>query len=338
MPELTDALHSGRLDDAESETSAEVDLTLTVDAISTPAEGVRVLDLVRPDGADLPAWSPGAHIDLHLGDLIRQYSMCGDPADRRRWQVAVLLEEESRGGSRFVHDSLSVGDSIDVRGPRNHFRLAPAPRYRFVAGGIGITPLIPMMAAAEAAGAEWTLDYGGRSRASMAFVDELVAQYGDKIRLHPREESRLSKKLTGILEHPEPGQLVYSCGPGALLTAVEEACAHWPEGSVHVEHFSPREVLVEDDDVAFEVELAESGLVLEIPADQPIMTVMRDAGIDVPSSCEEGTCGTCETGVLGGQVDHRDSLLTPAEQAANDVMFICVSRAARGCPRLVLER
>jgi ferredoxin-NADP reductase len=338
MSDLADAVHSGRLNDVKSETSTEVELELLVEGIRTPANGVRVLDLVRSDGKNLPEWSPGAHIDLHLGELVRQYSMCGDPGDRTHWQVAVLLESESRGGSRFVHDRLSVGDSIVVRGPRNHFRLEPAPRYRFVAGGIGVTPLIPMIAAAEAAGAEWTLDYGGRERDSMAFVDELTERYGDRVHVHPRDESRLSTRLTDILADPRPGELVYCCGPAPLLEATEKACTHWPEGSLHVEHFTPREVLVEDDDVAFDVELAESGMLLNIPADKPIMTVLREAGIDVPSSCEEGTCGTCETGVLSGQVDHRDSLLTPAEQAVNDVMFICVSRAARGCSRLVLER
>jgi ferredoxin-NADP reductase len=338
MTEIADAVHSGRLNDVKNETSTEVELQLRVQDISTPADGVRVLDLVSPDGADLPAWSPGAHIDLHLGDLVRQYSMCGDPADRKVWQVAVLREAESRGGSRFVHDNVSVGDSMLVRGPRNHFRLEPAPRYRFIAGGIGITPLLPMMAAAEAAGADWTLDYGGRDRTSMAFVDELIERYGDKVRFHPREQSRLSTRLPEILAEPRPGELVYCCGPAPLLAAAEAGSTHWPEGSLHVEHFSPREILVEADDVAFDVELAQSGLLLRIPADKPIMTVMREANIDVPSSCEEGTCGTCETGVLGGEVDHRDSLLTPAEQAVNDVMFICVSRAARGCPRLVLDR
>jgi ferredoxin-NADP reductase len=338
MTEIADAVHSGRLNDVKNETSTEVELELRVEQISTPADGVRVLDLIRPDGADLPAWSAGAHIDLHLGELVRQYSMCGDPGDRKHWQVAVLLETESRGGSRFVHDRLSAGDSIVVRGPRNHFRLEPAARYRFIAGGIGVTPLLPMMAEAEAAGAEWTLDYGGRDRASMAFVAELTQRYGEKVRVHPRDESRLSTKLAEILADPMPGELVYCCGPAPLLAAVEQGSTHWPEGSLHVEHFTPREVLVEADDVSFDVELAQSGLLLRIPADKPIMTVMREANVDVPSSCEEGTCGTCETGVLSGEVDHRDSLLTPAEQAANDVMFICVSRAARGCSRLVLDR
>lgn len=324
--------------DVRRATSGEVDLELTVQSVVGAADGVRVLDLAHPDGAELPGWAPGAHIDLHLGELVRQYSLCGDPLDRTRWQVAVLREPDGRGGSLFVHDRLSAGDRIAVRGPRNHFWLERAPRYRFIAGGIGVTPLLPMIAEVDRSGAEWTLDYGGRSRATMAFADDLTERYGNRVRLHPREESRLSEQLAAVLADPMPGELVYCCGPAPLLAAVERACATWPAHALHLEHFTPREGLVTREDEAFDVELVQSGRVLPIPADKPIMLVLRDAGIDVPSSCEEGTCGTCETEVLGGEIDHRDSLLTAAEQAANDVMFICVSRAARGCPRLVLDR
>ncbi len=329
---------SAHTDETRAELAAEPELELAVAHISLPADEVRVIDLIRPDGGELPGWSPGAHIDLQLGEVTRQYSLCGDPRDRRRWRVAILREPESRGGSRFAHDVLAAGDRIIARGPRNHFPLEPAPRYRFIAGGIGITPLIPMIEAAEAAGAEWTLDYGGRSRAAMAFADGLAERFGPRVRLHPRERSRLSEALADLLAAPRPDELVYCCGPLPLLTATEEACASWPAGTLHIEHFSPRETLVTDHDTAFEVELAQSGTILTVPADRPIMAVLRDAGIDVPASCEEGTCGTCETGVLAGEIDHRDSLLTSEEQAVNDVMFICVSRAAPGCARLLIDR
>jgi ferredoxin-NADP reductase len=316
-------------------TSDEVDLTLRVDARTTGAEGVVVLDLCDPAGADLPAWAPGAHVDLRLPDgLTRQYSLCGDPADRSRWRIAVLREPESRGGSAHVHDALLEGAVVEVRGPRNHFPLVPAPRYVFVAGGIGITPILPMIDAADAAGAEWELHYGGRSRRSMAFLQSLEEATGQRVTLHPQDEVGLID-LESLLGTPRPGTLVYCCGPEPLLVAVEQRCAAWPEGSLHVERFAPKDVGEPVLTGAFEVELALSGLSLTVPPEKSVLQVVEEAGIDVLSSCTEGTCGTCETTVLSGEVDHRDSLLTPAEQAVNDTMFICVSRAA--CPRLVLE-
>ena len=316
-------------------TSDEVDLTLRVDVRTTGAEGVVVLDLCDPAGEDLPAWAPGAHVDLRLPDgLTRQYSLCGDPADRSRWRIAVLREPESRGGSAHVHDALVEGAVVQVRGPRNHFPLVPAPRYLFVAGGIGITPILPMIDAADAAGAEWELHYGGRSRRSMAFLQSLEEATGQRVILHPQDEVGLID-LESLLGTPRPGTLVYCCGPEPLLVAVEQRCAAWPEGSLHVERFAPKDVGEPVLTGAFEVELALSGLSLTVPPEKSVLQVVEEAGIDVLSSCTEGTCGTCETTVLSGEVDHRDSLLTPAEQAANDTMFICVSRAA--CPKLVLE-
>jgi ferredoxin-NADP reductase len=316
-------------------TQDEVDLTLRVDARTTGAEGVVVLDLCDPAGADLPTWAPGAHVDLRLPDgLTRQYSLCGDPADRSRWRIAVLREPESRGGSAHVHDALVEGAVVEVRGPRNHFPLVPAPRYVFVAGGIGITPILPMIDAADAAGAEWELHYGGRSRRSMAFLQSLEEATGQRVTLHPQDEVGLID-LESLLGTPRPGTLVYCCGPEPLLVAVEQRCAGWPEGSLHVERFAPKDVGQPVLPGAFEVELALSGLSLTVPPEKSVLQVVEEAGIDVLSSCTEGTCGTCETTVLSGEVDHRDSLLTPAEQAVNDTMFICVSRAA--CPRLVLE-
>jgi ferredoxin-NADP reductase len=316
-------------------THDEVDLRLRVARRTTGAEGVVVLDLRAPDGGELPAWSAGAHIDLRMpGDLVRQYSLCGDPRDRSVWRVAVLREPESRGGSAHVHESLREGDDVDVRGPRNHFELAPAQRYVFIAGGIGITPILPMIDAADAAGAEWELHYGGRSRRSMAFLESLEAATGARVTLHPQDEVGLID-LDALLGDPRPGTLVYCCGPEPLLVAVEQRCADWPAGTLHVERFAPKDVGEPVLTGAFEVELALSGLSLTVPPERSVLQVVEDAGISVLSSCTEGTCGTCETTVLAGEVDHRDSLLTPAEQAANDTMFICVSRAA--CPKLVLE-
>jgi ferredoxin-NADP reductase len=316
-------------------TADEVDLRLRIDRRTTGAEGVVVLDLRAPDGADLPAWSAGAHVDLRLpGGLTRQYSLCGDPGEASVWRIAVLREPESRGGSAHVHESLVEGVEVEVRGPRNHFPLVPATRYLFIAGGIGITPMLPMIDAAEAAGAAWELHYGGRSRRSMAFLESLEEVTGQRVTLHPQDEVGLID-LDRLLGTPQPGTLVYCCGPEPLLQAVEQHCAEWPAGTLHVERFAPKEVGEPVLTDAFEVELAASGLSLTVPPEKSVLQVVEEAGVPVLSSCTEGTCGTCETTVLSGEVDHRDSLLTPAEQAANDTMFICVSRAA--CPKLVLD-
>ncbi|MCX4903808.1 PDR/VanB family oxidoreductase [Streptomyces sp. NBC_00878] len=312
-------------------TSYEVELVVVRRDLA--ADGVLALTLRHPLGEELPVWEPGAHIDVILGpDLERQYSLCGDPADRHAWRVAVLREPDGRGGSSYVHGQLAVGGKVRVRGPRNHFALQPSPRYRFVAGGIGITPLLPMLAAAEAAGAEWTLLYGGRTRNSMAFTGEL-ARYGDKVRVAPQDESGLLD-LASVLGTPQPDTLVYCCGPGVLLDAVEERCAVWPKGSLHVERFQPK-AQEAGADTEFEVVLERSGRTLTVPADVSVLDTVRAAGVEVLFSCTEGTCGTCETDVLEGTPDHRDSVLTDEERETGETMLICVSRC-RG-KRLVLD-
>ncbi|GAA3389166.1 PDR/VanB family oxidoreductase [Cryptosporangium minutisporangium] len=316
-------------------THDEVDLRLRIARRERVADGVVTLELRSPAGAALPAWAPGAHVDVALGpDLVRQYSLCGDPADRSVWRIAVLREGESRGGSQYVHDKLDEGQLVDVRGPRNHFALEPAARYVFVAGGIGITPILPMVAAAAASGAEWELHYGGRTAASMAFAAELTAAHGPRVTLRPQDEQGLLD-LDAILGTPRADTLVYCCGPEPLLLAVEERCTSWPSGALHVERFSPKEQGEPVRHESFEVELAQTGVTVTVPPDRSILEVVEEAGALVLYSCQEGTCGTCETPVLSGAVDHRDSLLTEEECAANDTMFICVSRAAG--PKLVLD-
>ena len=294
------------------------------------AEGVLALTLRHPLGEPLPAWEPGAHVDVVLGPgLERQYSLCGDPADRSAWRIAVLREASGRGGSAHVHEQVREGDKLRVRGPRNAFRLEPAPGYRFVAGGIGITPILPMLAAAEAAGAPWTLLYGGRTRRSMAFTGEL-ARYGDRVTLAPEDETGLLD-LPSVLDDVPEGTLVYCCGPGPLLDAVE---ARSPSGVLRVERFRPKERR-SGGDGAFEVELARSGRTLTVAPDVSVLDAVRAAGVEVLYSCTEGTCGTCETDVLEGEPDHRDSVLTEEERAAGETMLICVSRCRGG--RLVLD-
>ncbi|MER5181205.1 PDR/VanB family oxidoreductase [Streptomyces sp. NPDC002896] len=303
---------------------------LVVDRRESAADGVLALTLRHPLGEQLPVWEPGAHIDVLLGPgLERQYSLCGDPADRSVWRIAVLREPDGRGGSAYVHGELGQGDKARVRGPRNHFALEAAPRYRFIAGGIGITPILPMLAAAEAAGAEWTLLYGGRTRGSMAFTDELGA-YGDRVTIAPQDEAGLLDLATVLDDVPE-GTLVYCCGPGALLDAVEERC---PGGLLHIERFQPKEQET-GPDTSFEVELSRSGKTVTVPEGVSVLDAVRSAGVEVLYSCAEGTCGTCETDVLEGTPDHRDSVLTDEEREAGETLMICVSRCQG--PRLVLD-
>lgn len=309
-------------------------LDLVVTRTATPAAGVLEVTLGRPDGADLPTWQPGAHIDLVTAEHTRQYSLCGDPADYASWKIAVLREPAGRGGSAFVHDTIAAGVAVHVRGPRNHFELAPAPHYVFIAGGIGITPLIPMIAAAQDAGAAWTLTYGGRTRTSMAYAPDLVDRYGDRVVVVPQDVAGLIE-LDSLLGGDMPeGGLVYCCGPEPLLAAVERCCAD-RLAALRTERFSPKQIDQQGPTTDFEVELSESGQVLTVPQDKSVLQVLQEAGVPILSSCTEGICGTCETGVLEGVVDHRDSLLTPEEQDAHDVMFVCVSRARSA--RLVLE-
>jgi ferredoxin-NADP reductase len=303
---------------------------LVVERRESAADGVLALTLRHPLGEQLPAWEPGAHIDVLLGPgLERQYSLCGDPADRARWRIAVLREPVGRGGSAHVHEQVIQGDKVRVRGPRNHFALRPAPRYLFIAGGIGITPILPMLAAAEAEGAQWSLLYGGRTRNSMAFTEEL-SRYGDRVTVAPQDETGLLD-LPSVLDGVPEGTLVYCCGPGPLLDAVEQRC---PAGLLHVERFAPKEQ-EEGENTEFEVELAQTGTTVTVPADVSVLDAVRASGVEVLFSCTEGTCGTCETDVLDGTPDHRDSVLTDAERESGETMMICVSRC-RG-KRLVLD-
>jgi ferredoxin-NADP reductase len=313
----------------------EHEADLVVREAQTVADGVVALTLADPNGGELPAWTPGAHIDFVLNDqLIRQYSLCGSPSKTGVWRVGVLRAPDSRGGSERVHDVLAPGSTVRVRGPRNHFPLVASPRYLFIAGGIGITPLLPMIAEAEAAGADWRLLYGGRERASMAFLDE-VARYGDRVTIVPQDEQGMLD-LESVLGTPQKDTLVYCCGPEGLLCAVERFCEKWPSGTLHLERFAakPQEPAAEVDS-SFELVLQRSGLTLQVPPDKSVLTVIREAGVSVLASCLEGVCGTCETEVIDGEVDHRDSVLNEEERASNEYMMVCVSRCRS--PRLVLD-
>lgn len=294
------------------------------------------LELRNADGSALPDWDPGSHVDVVLSeDLVRQYSLCGDPDDRSCWRIAVLREPDGRGGSRRIHDELNEGTRVSVRGPRNLFPLEDSRNYVFIAGGIGITPLLPMISTAARSGARWSLHYGGRSLQSMAFTDRARDLSGGDVRFYPQDQVGIID-LAAALGNPDPDTLIYCCGPEPLLAAVEERCrTSWPSRALHVERFAPRAVIGDEVDEAFEVELVQSGLTVTVEPGESILTVVEDAGVPILSSCMEGTCGTCEVPVLEGIPDHRDSVLTEREREAHATMLICVSRAATS--RLVLD-
>jgi ferredoxin-NADP reductase len=269
------------------------------------------------------------------GGVIRQYSLCGDPEDRLTWRMAVLRDENGRGGSRYIHDEIREGEQILAKGPRNHFPLLPAARYHFIAGGIGITPLLPMMAQATRNGADWQLTYGGRTKKSMAFADELEQTYPGQVTYHPQDVCGLID-LDTLLARLQPSTEIYSCGPGPLLDALAERTADRPE-RLHVERFAPIQPAEPVERRGFDIELASSGRLLAVSSEESILDVLLDNDIYIDSSCEEGTCGSCETRVIAGDVDHRDAVLSAAERAKAASLMVCVSRAAATCPRLVLD-
>ncbi|MFE0644549.1 PDR/VanB family oxidoreductase [Streptomyces sp. NPDC058877] len=291
---------------------------------TAPAEGVVEL---RLEGDGLPAWQPGAHVDLVLpSGLVRQYSLCGDPADARAYTVATRLVEDGRGGSREVHERLREGTEIELRGPRNRFPLVDSPAYVFVAGGIGITPVLPMLRAAEAAGADWRLVYCGRNRTTMPYLTEVEELGGDRVTVVAEDES--GRPDLGFLARLAAETAVYCCGPEGLMEAVSAAM---PDGRTpRLERFT---AAATGGGTAFEVELRRTGRTLTVAADQSLLAAVRRERPDLTYSCQQGFCGTCQQRVLEGEVDHRDELLTEAER--KDSMLICVSRCAG--KRLVLD-
>ncbi|WP_329116305.1 PDR/VanB family oxidoreductase [Streptomyces sp. NBC_01465] len=300
-------------------------LTATITERTTPAEGVVQL---RLEGDDLPSWTPGAHIDVVLpSGLVRQYSLCGDPAERGAYTIATRRIEDGRGGSREVHDVLDEADQVEIRGPRNRFPLVEAESYVFVAGGIGITPILPMLRQLDAAGAEWKLLYCGRSRATMPFLDEVekLGAQGDRVSVVAQDEQGFPE----LDFTTSPGDAAfYCCGPEGLMTAVAEAVP--ATAALHLERFTPGAAAPGG---AFEVELHRTGRTITVPADSTVLAAVRAELPNVSYSCEQGFCGTCQQRVLAGDIDHRDELLTDSER--DDSILICVSRC--NGERLVLD-
>ncbi|SED71197.1 PDR/VanB family oxidoreductase [Streptomyces sp. TLI_105] len=300
---------------------------LRVTSVAEEADGVRGLLLADPTGADLAPWEPGAHLEVTLpSGAVRHYSLCGDPADRSVYRLGVLREPAGRGGSEEIHASVGEGTVLGVRGPFNRFPLVPAERYLFVAGGIGITPLLPMIRSLPPG--SWSLLYGGRSLASMAYREELAGLPG--VTLVPQDTAGLPD-LDAVLGGLPADTAVYCCGPEGLLRAVEERWA----GPLHMERFGAAPVERPSGEGGFEVELRRTGRTLRVEPGRTLLDTVREVVPGVAYSCEEGWCGTCETKVLAGTPEHHDSVLGEDEKASGTTMMICVGRS-RG-ERLVLD-
>jgi ferredoxin-NADP reductase len=312
-------------------------LDLVVRSAQTVATDVISLELAAPDGAPLPEWTPGAHIDLHLpSGLVRSYSLHGDRRDRGAYHVAVLNEPDGRGGSAEAHRVAAAGAAIRASPPRNAFALEPAGHYLFLAGGIGVTPLLAMAREVARRGEPWTFVYGGRSRGRMAFLDALSALGGGRLQIVPQDEAGLPDLAAAFAALPA-GAAAYCCGPAPMLDAAVAAGTRTrPDVPVRLERFAATPASGHrSGDAGLEVELARSRRTVAVPPGVSILDAVRAEIPGVMSSCEQGICSSCETAVLAGVPDHRDSVLTAKEHAANDYMMICVSRALT--PRLVLD-
>lgn len=295
------------------------------------APGICSFELASVDAAPLPAFSAGAHIDVHLpGGLIRQYSLCNDPRERHRYVIGVLNDPASRGGSRALHEQIVVGQRLDISAPRNLFELASdASRSLLFAGGIGITPMLCMAEHLACSGADFTLHYCVRSRERGAFIERLLeASFADRVFLHFDEEPATAMQTAALLAEPAEGTHLYVCGPGGFMQHVLDTARQkgWKESTLHREYFAAAPVDTTSDG-SFAIRLASSGEEFQVPADETVVQVLQRHGIEIPVSCEQGICGTCLTGVLEGTPEHRDLYLSETEQACNDQFTPCCSRA-----------
>ena len=315
-------------------------LSLSVRSITCEAKDILSFELVDSEGASLPAFTAGAHIDVHVADgLIRQYSLCNDPAERGRYLIAVLNEAESRGGSLALHKTIQEGDLLEASKPQNHFRLNyQASRHMLLAGGIGVTPIISMVAELEARGAEYLMHYCTRNPEMTAFKRLLdpLAERG-KVRFH-HDGGKPSNglDLASTLREYVPGDHLYCCGPAGFMSATANAVAHWPTEAVHFEYFSTpddKQVDKTESETPFQVSIASTGDVFDVPANRTIIEVLRENGYTVETSCEEGFCGTCITKYVEGVPDHRDMVLDDDDRS--DFVLICCARSKT--PILVLD-
>lgn len=307
---------------------ARPEIQVRAEELAYESDVVISIRLARPDGTPLPAWEPGAHIDLILPTgLVRQYSLVESAPDLSWYRIAVFREPFSRGGSEYVHWFLRPGQLVAVRAPLNHFRLVEAQEYLFIVGGIGITPILAMIDRVRARGAAWALHYGARTLDSMAFRDRLAA-YGSSVVFWPANTAGLLP-LANLIGAYRPGVAIYCCGPAGLLDAAQQVAARsgWPADALRTERFKPRVRPAPGPGRRTTVIAARSGVEVEAAPDQSVLDALTSAGVRVDSSCRNGVCGTCQVRVLAGEPDHRDDVLTAAEQLAGDTMLVCVSRA-----------
>jgi vanillate O-demethylase ferredoxin subunit len=315
-------------------------LSVRVVRIRDEAQDVRSFELAAADGGPLPAFAAGSHVDVHIADgLVRQYSLCNDPAEAGRYQIAVKREPASRGGSQAMHEQVREGDLLTISVPRNNFALSPAAKHHLlIAGGIGITPLLSMARQLLPSGAAFSLVYFSRSIAHTAFHQHLSApEFRGSVSFHyALEPEQVRAYLRKLLWSRPPDGHLYLCGPRPFMDLVETTAAPtWPPEAVHLEYFSADPASLAGPKGSFVVRLARHGGEFEVAEGRTIIEVLAEHGVIVDTSCEQGVCGTCLTGVLEGEPDHRDVFLTDAEKLGNDRMTVCVSRAKS--PRLVLD-
>ena len=304
------------------------------------AQDIVTLELVAVDGKSLPAFSAGSHIDVQLPNgITRQYSLCNDPQETHRYQIGVLRDAASRGGSAAVHDLVKEGDVLTISAPRNHFGLAhEAKKHLLLAGGIGVTPILCMAERLANTGADFAMHYATRAPERTAFRQRIAASaFASRVQFHYDNGDAAQKlDLQKLLSQPENGTHLYVCGPKGFMDAVLNTAraTGWPEAQIHYEFFGA-EVVKSDSDASFEIKLASSGRIIMVPKDQTVVQALAAAGVDIMISCEQGVCGTCLTRVIEGVPEHKDSYLTPEEQAANDQFTPCCSRSKT--PQLVLD-
>jgi vanillate O-demethylase ferredoxin subunit len=314
-------------------------LAVRVTGKASEADGICSYELVTLDGAPLPPFEAGAHIDVHLSEhLVRQYSLCNRPGETHRYQIGVLRDANSRGGSQAMHDHIDTGSVLHISAPKNHFPLVAAARTLLFAGGIGVTPILAMAETLAARGAAFELHYSARSPERAAFRERIVSsEFADHVHFHYDSGDAAQKlDLAALLAAPAADTHVYVCGPQGYIEHVlgTARALGWSAAQLHVEYFGAAAIDT-DGDRAFEVKLAASGKIVMVPAGTSVIKALAAQGVDIPYSCEEGVCGTCLTRVLEGVPDHRDMYLTEEEQAANDQFMPCCSRAKT--PLLVLD-
>lgn len=322
-------------------TATEEVITAQVTRTADLTPRIKLFELAAGAGATLPAFGAGDHLDIIRADgLKRSYSLCNDPQERHRYVLAVLREEQGVF-SQWMHGQVAAGTSLAISAPKNAFKIDEmGDHHTLIAGGVGITPIKAVAHRLVALGKTFTLHYCTRDAGDTAFLDELQALAGAQLVLHhDGGDPAQGLDVQGLLKTRPPGGHVYVCGPKGLITAVREAAGHWPKGTVHFEIFaSPGQLAEEEGDMPFEIELRKSGLVVQVPAGQSALDAILEAGHDAPFVCKEGWCGNCQCDLLEGDADHRDEVLSPAEQEAQTQIHICVSRAAKGVSRLVIDR